>query len=161
MSLVKEFREFIGHGNAVDLAVGVIIGSAMTTILKSFVDELVVPLTGLFGKADFSNSYLVLKGSVQAGTALAEARKLPGTVILGYGQFTTVFLNTLILAFAVFMVVRYINRIKKRQAEEAAVAPPATPPAQEVLLSEIRDLLKGPPSPREGGGGGLGNEVRA
>ena len=76
MSLLKEFKEFIGSGSAVDLAVGVIIGSAMTSILKSFVDEMIVPLTGLLGKADFANSYLVLKGSVGEGLPLAEARKV-------------------------------------------------------------------------------------
>ncbi|MBS2036566.1 large conductance mechanosensitive channel protein MscL [bacterium] len=144
MSLFKEFKEFIGQGSAVDLAVGVIIGSAMTTILKSFVDELVVPLTGLLGKADFANSYLVLKGSVPEGVPLAEARKVAGAVVLGYGQFVTVALNTLILAFVVFLCVRTINHLKKAQAKEqaaeAAAAPPE-PPRQEVLLAEIRDLL--------------------
>ncbi len=141
MSIVKDFKEFVGHGNAMDLAVGVIIGGAMTTILKSFVDELIVPLTGLLGKADFSNSYVVLKGAVPDGSPLAEARKVAGAVVLGYGQFATVMINTLILAFAVFMVVRAINNMKKKQAEEIA-AEPAAPPAQEVLLGEIRDLLK-------------------
>lgn len=144
MSLFKEFKEFVGQGNAVDLAVGVIIGSAMTTILKSFVDELVVPLTGLLGKADFANSYLVLKGTVPDGAPLAEARKVAGAVVLGYGQFFTVALNTLILAFVVFLCVRTINHLKKAQAKEqaaeAAAAPPE-PPRQEVLLAEIRDLL--------------------
>ena len=141
MSLLKEFREFVGHGNAMDLAVGVIIGSAMTTILKSFVDELVIPLTGMLGKTDFSNSYLVLKGTVADGLPLAEARKVAGAVVLGYGQFATVLANTLILAFAVFLVVHSLNKMKKKQAEEVAADPPP-PPAQEVLLTEIRDLLK-------------------
>jgi large conductance mechanosensitive channel len=141
MGLIQEFREFVGQGNAMDLAVGVIIGSAMSTILKSFVDELVVPLTGLLGKADFANSYLVLKGTVADGLPLAEARKVAGAVVLGYGQFATVLINTLILAFVVFLVVRTLNRMKKAQAEEAAADPPP-PPAQEVLLGEIRDLLK-------------------
>ena len=144
MSLLKEFKEFIGSGNAVDLAVGVIIGSAMTSILKSFVDEMVVPLTGLLGKVDFANSYLVLKGEVAPGVPLAEARKVAGAVVLGYGQFFTVAFNTLILAFVVFLCVRTINQIKKAQAEEKqaeeAAAPPE-PPRQEVLLAEIRDLL--------------------
>lgn len=140
MSLLKDFREFIGHGSAMDMAIGVIIGGAMTTILTSFVNECVVPLTGLLGKADFANSYLVLKGAVPDGTALAEARKLPGTVVLGYGQFLTVAINTLILAFAVFLVVRGINRLRRKEAEEPA--PPPAPPPQEVLLTEIRDLLK-------------------
>jgi large conductance mechanosensitive channel len=143
MSLLKDFREFVGQGNAIDLAVGVIVGAAMTTVLKSFVDEMVVPLTGLLGKADFSNQYLVLKGTVPAGLPLAEARKIAGAVILGYGQFLTVALNTLILAFVVFLVVRAVTRLRREQkAEEAPPPPPPAPPAEEVLLTEIRDLLK-------------------
>lgn len=146
MSLFKEFKEFIGSGNAIDLAVGVIIGSAMTTILKSFVDEMVVPMTGLLGKMDFANSYLVLKSPVPIaeGLPLAEARKVAGAVVVGYGQFLTVALNTLILAFVVFLCVRTINQMKKAYAEEKAAedaAPTAEPPRQEVLLTEIRDLL--------------------
>lgn len=138
--MLKDFKEFIGSGNAIDLAVGVIIGSAMTTILKSFVDELIVPLTGLIGKVDFANSYLVIKGTVAEGLPLAEARKVAGAVVLGYGQFATVAINTLILAFAVFMVVRSINKMRKQQA--AAEVVPAAPPPQEALLTEIRDILK-------------------
>ena len=141
MSILKDFREFVGHGNAMDLAVGVIIGGAMSTILTSFVNELIVPLTGLMGKAEFSNWYVVLKGDVAEGLPLAEARKVAGAVVLGYGQFLTVLFNTLILAFAVFVVVRMVNNMKKKQAAEEAAAP-APPPAQEVLLAEIRDLLK-------------------
>ena len=144
MSLFKEFKEFVGSGNAIDLAVGVIIGSAMTTILKSFVDEMVVPLTGLLGKVDFANSYLVLKGTVTEGLPLAEARKVAGAVVLGYGQFFTVLLNTLILAFVVFLCVRTINQLKRAHEEEKAAeaaAPTPEPPRQEVLLAEIRDLL--------------------
>lgn len=145
MSIIKDFRDFIGKGNAIDLAVGVIIGSAMSTILKSFVDELVVPLTGLLGKADFANSYFVLKGVVADGVPLAEARKIAGAVVLGHGQFATVLLNTLILAFVVFMVVRAITKLKAKMAAEEAAAPPPPPPptpADIVLLGEIRDLLK-------------------
>lgn len=146
MSIVKDFREFLGSGNAIDLAVGVIIGGAMTTILKSFVDELIVPLPGLIGKVDFANMYYVVKGNVPAGKALAEARKIDGAVILGYGQFLTVLINTLILGFAVFLVVQAINRLKEAQKKEVAAAveaaPPPPPPATEVLLAEIRDLLK-------------------
>lgn len=141
----KDFRDFIGKGNAIDLAVGVIIGSAISTILKAFVDELIVPLTGLISKADFSNMYFVLKGAVPEGTPLAEARKVAGAVVLGYGQFVTVLINTLILAFAVFMVVRSVNNVKARMAAEEAAAPPPPPPpppADVVLLGEIRDLLK-------------------
>ncbi len=141
MSILKDFRDFVGKGNAIDLAVGVIVGSAISTILKSFVDELIVPLTGLLAKADFSNSYFVLKGAVADGVPLAEARKVAGAVVLGYGQFATVLINTLILAFAVFMVVRAVNQMKaKMNLEEAKTPPP--PPPDVVLLGEIRDLLK-------------------
>lgn len=145
MGLMEDFKKFVGSGNAIDLAVGVIIGSAMTTILKSFVDELIVPLTGLLGKADLSNKYLVIKGAelLKEGTPLAEARKVAGTVVLGWGQFLTILINTLILAFAVFMVVRSINKMREKQAADvaASIEPPA-PPADVALLSEIRDLLK-------------------
>ncbi len=142
MSLLKEFREFLGSGSAMDLAVGVLAAGAMGTILKSLVDELIIPLTGLLGKVSWSDSYLVLKGDVPVGKALAEARKIDGAVILGYGQFLTTAVNTIILVGAVFLVVRAINAMKKKQAEEVAAAPPPPPPAQEVLLTEIRDLLK-------------------
>lgn len=144
-TVVKDFRDFIGKGNAIDLAVGLIVGSAIGAILKSFVDELVIPLTGLVSKVDFSNMYFVLKGTVPDGTPLAEARKAAGVVALGYGQFITVAINTLILAFAVFMVVRAVNSLKARIAAEEAAAPapaPAEPPADVQLLTEIRDLLK-------------------
>jgi large conductance mechanosensitive channel len=147
-SVLKDFRDFIGKGNAVDLAVGLIVGSAIGTILKSFVDELIIPLTGLVSKVDFTNTYLVLKGDIPEGTPLAEARKAAGVVALGYGQFITVAINTLILAFAVFLVVRSVNKLKerlKREEQAAAAAPaPAAPPAEVLLLTEIRDLLKKP-----------------
>lgn len=144
-SILKDFRDFIGKGNAIDLAVGLIVGSAIGTILKSFVDELVIPWTGLLSKVDFTNMYFVLKGDVAPGTPLAEARKIVGVVVLGYGQFITVLINTLILAFAVFLVVRAVNNLKHRMAKEEAAKPPAAPPAptpEVVLLTEIRDLLK-------------------
>jgi large conductance mechanosensitive channel len=141
-TLLKDFRNFIGKGSAIDLAVGLIVGGAFGTILKSFVDELIIPLTGLLGKADFSNMYFILKGEVAPGIPLAEARKAAGVVVLGYGQFATVAINTLVLAFAVFMVVRAVNKLRaKIEAEDKPAAPPA-PPADVVLLTEIRDLLK-------------------
>lgn len=140
--MFKEFREFIGKGNVIDLAIGLIIGSAMATILKSFVDELIVPLTGLLGKSDFSNSYFVLKGAVVEGLPLMEARKVAGAVVLGYGQFATVLINTLLLALAVFLVVRAINKMKAKMFAAEKAAPPPPPPAEVVLLGEIRDLLR-------------------
>jgi large conductance mechanosensitive channel len=144
-SIIKDFRDFIGKGSAIDLAVGLIVGNAIGSILKSFVDELIIPLTGLASKVDFSNMYIVIKGEVAPGTPLAEARKAAGVVALGYGQFITVLINTLILAFAVFLVVRAVNNLKQRMAKEEAATPPAAPPAPApdvVLLTEIRDLLK-------------------
>lgn len=140
--MLKEFRNFLGKGNVIDLAVGLIVGSAMANILRSFVDELIVPLTGLLGKVDFANSYFVLKGTVAEGLPLAEARKVAGVVVLGYGQFLTVAINTLVLAFAVFLIVRVVNNMRSRIIAEEAAAPPPAPPADVVLLTEIRDLLK-------------------
>jgi large conductance mechanosensitive channel len=142
MGILKDFRDFIGKGSAIDLAVGLILGSAITTILKSFVDELIVPMTGLVGKVDFSNSYYVIRGTVPEGAPLGEARKVAGAVVLGYGQFATILVNTLVLAFAVFVVVRGVNHLKARMAKEEAAAAPAAPAADIVLLGEIRDLLK-------------------
>lgn len=143
-SILKDFRDFIGKGSAIDLAVGLIVGSAIGAILKSFVDELIVPLTGLISKVDFSNMYVVLRGDVVEGTPLAEARKTAGVVALGYGQFITVAINTLILAFAVFIVVRFVNKLKVSMAHEEKEAPktPETPKPEVLLLTEIRDLLK-------------------
>ncbi len=141
-TVMRDFRDFIGKGNAIDLAVGLIVGSAIGAILKSFVDELVIPLTGLISKVDFSNMYIVIQGTVAEGTPLAEARKAAGVVALGYGQFLTVAINTLILAFAVFLVVRAVNGLKARIAAEEKAAPAPPPPADVVLLGEIRDLLK-------------------
>jgi large conductance mechanosensitive channel len=146
-SILKDFRDFIGKGSAIDLAVGLIVGSAIGAILKSFVDELIVPLTGLIAKVDFSNLYLVLRGDVPEGTPLSEARKTAGVVVLGYGQFLTVAINTLILAFAVFMVVRFVNRMKasiEHEEKRKTPAPPGPPAEEVVLLTEIRDLLKKP-----------------
>jgi large conductance mechanosensitive channel len=143
-AILKDFRDFIGKGSAVDLAIGLIVGSAIGAILKSFVDELIIPLTGLITRVDFSNMYFVLKGDVPEGKPLAEARKITGVVALGYGQFLTVAINTLILAFAVFIVVRAVNKLKARiEHEDRKDPPPPPPPTPEVkLLTEIRDLLK-------------------
>jgi large conductance mechanosensitive channel len=144
-AILKDFRDFIGKGSAIDLAVGLIVGSAIGAILKSFVDELVVPLTGLITRVDFSNMYFVLKGDVNEGTPLGEARKIPGVVALGYGQFLTVAINTLILAFAVFVVVRGVNKLKATiEREEKADPKPPEPKPEVELLTEIRDLLKKP-----------------
>ncbi len=140
MSFVKEFREFAMKGSVVDLAVGVIIGGAFGKIVDSLVADIIMPLIGLvFGKLDFSNLYVVL-GSIPAGVAdnLAELKKA-GVPVLAYGNFITIAVNFIILAFVIFVMIKQINRL--RRTEEPAPAP-AAPPEDIVLLREIRDSLK-------------------
>jgi large conductance mechanosensitive channel len=142
MSVVKEFREFAVKGNVVDLAVGVIIGAAFGKIVDSLVADIIMPIVGLvFGKLDFSNLYLVL-GTVPAGVAnnLADLKKA-GVAVLAYGNFITIAVNFIILAFIIFMMVKQVNRLRK--TEEAAPAV-AAPPEDIALLREIRDSLKRP-----------------
>jgi large conductance mechanosensitive channel len=139
MSFATEFKEFAIKGNAVDLAVGVIIGAAFGKIVDSIVNDLIMPVVGsIFGGLDFSNMFIAL-ASVPEGTAmtLAELKKA-GVPVLAYGNFITILINFLILAFIIFMMVRQVNRMKK----EAPPAPPAAPPEETVLLREIRDSLK-------------------
>lgn len=144
MSVVKEFKEFAIKGNVIDLAVGVIIGGAFGKIVSSLVDDIIMPVVGkLVGNLDFSNLFVVL-AEVPPGTAmtLGELRKA-GVPVLAYGNFLTIGLNFLILAFAIFMMVKQINRLKR--AEEAPAAAPAEPaplPEDILLLREIRDSLK-------------------
>lgn len=141
--MLEEFKKFIGSGSVIDLAVGVIVGSAMSKIIQSFVDELIVPLVGLLPlPGDLSGLYIALKGGekITAGMPLAKARALDGVVVLGYGQFIGTALTVLITAFAVFLVVKAINRMRVKEA--AAPAEPPAPPADVALLTEIRDLLK-------------------
>ena len=141
MGMMQEFREFAVKGNAMDLAVGVIIGAAFSKIVDSIVSDLIMPVVGLvFGKLDFSNLFVLL-GSVPPGTAmtLAELKKA-GVPVFAYGNFITVAVNFVILAFIIFMMVRQINRLKRAQP----VAPVAVvvTPEDIVLLREIRDNLK-------------------
>jgi len=142
MSVMKEFREFAVKGNVVDLAVGVIIGAAFGKIVDSLVADIIMPIVGLvFGKLDFSNLYVVL-GTVPAGVAnnLADLKKA-GVAVLAYGNFITIAVNFLILAFIIFMMVKQVNKLRK--TEEAAPAV-AAPPEDIALLREIRDSLKRP-----------------
>jgi len=138
MGFIKEFKEFALKGNVIDLAIGVIIGGAFGKIVDSAVNDLIMPLTSaLIGKQDFSNLYWVIEGTVPEGTPLAEARKIAGTSIFAYGNFITVAINFLLLAFVIFMFIKGINSLKRK---EAAAAPTLT--ADQTLLTEIRDLLK-------------------
>ena len=139
MSFVSEFREFAVKGNAMDLAVGVIIGAAFGKIVDSIVNDLIMPLVGaIFGGLDFSSKFILL-GNAPEGIALTLTElKKAGVPVFAYGNFLTILLNFIILAFIVFMLVRLINRLKK--AEPPAPAP-ATP-EDVVLLREIRDSLR-------------------
>ncbi|MEO8124046.1 MAG: large conductance mechanosensitive channel protein MscL [Burkholderiales bacterium] len=135
MSMASEFKEFAVKGNAMDLAVGVIIGGAFGKIVNSIVEDLIMPVVSrLFGGLDFSNYYIPLAG--QTATTLAEAKK--GGAVFAYGSFLTATLSFLILAFVIFMMVKQINRLKK----EAPPTAPAAPPEDVLLLREIRDALR-------------------
>ncbi|MDQ9172271.1 large conductance mechanosensitive channel protein MscL [Oxalobacteraceae bacterium R-40] len=137
MAILKEFKEFAVKGNVIDLAVGVIIGAAFSKIVDSLVGDIIMPIIGkLVGGLDFSNYFWPLAG--QTATSLAEAKK--AGAVLAYGNFITVVLNFLILAFIIFMMVKQINKIK-REAPPAEAAPAATP-EDVLLLREIRDSLR-------------------
>ena len=138
MSFASEFKEFALKGNAIDLAVGVIIGAAFSRIVDSIVGDLIMPLIGVvLGGLDFNNYFVPLAG--QTATSLAEARK--AGAVFAYGSFITVALNFVILAFIIFMMVRQITRLKA-QAPAAPPPQPPEPPEDVALLREIRDALK-------------------
>ncbi len=139
MGMVQEFREFAVKGNAMDLAVGVIIGAAFGKIVDSIVSDLIMPVVGLvFGKLDFSNLFVALGAIPPEIPRTLDALKKAGVPVFAYGNFITVAVNFFILAFIIFMMVRQINRLKR--AEPPAPAP-ATPEVI-MLLREIRDNLK-------------------
>jgi large conductance mechanosensitive channel len=147
MSMLSEFREFAVKGNAFDLAVGVIIGAAFGKIVESIVNDLLMPIiSALFGgKFDFTNLYVVL-GTIPQGVANnLDSLKKAGVPVFAYGAFITILINFLLLAFVIFMLVRYVNKAKATFIAEEAAAP-APPPASEVLLAEIRDELKRRPA---------------
>lgn len=142
MGMLNEFKTFAMKGNVMDLAVGVIIGGAFGKIVSSLVDDVIMPVASaiLGGKLDFS-SLLVPLGRVPEGTAMTlDALRKAGIPVFAYGNFITILVNFVLLAFVIFLMVKVLNRWKN----EAPPAPaaPATPPASEVLLAEIRDLLK-------------------
>ena len=139
--MLKEFKEFAMRGNVVDLAVGVVIGAAFGTIVKSLVDDVIMPPIGLaLGGVDFANFFVTLKGEEYSTLAAAQEA---GAVTLNYGVFFNAIIQFLIVAFAIFLVVKWINNLN-RLVEEATDEPEEAPepPKQEVLLEEIRDLLK-------------------
>jgi large conductance mechanosensitive channel len=138
--MLKEFRDFIAHGNVLQLAVAVIIGAAFATITASLTDDIIMPIVGaIFGGLDFANYFTVLgpipdtfKGDPASYAALKEA----GVAVLGWGQFITVVINFIILAFVIFMIVRQANRLNKPATDAPAG------PTEVELLTEIRDELK-------------------
>jgi len=135
--MLKEFKEFAMRGNVIDMAVGIVIGAAFGKIVSSFVADILMPPIGLLlGNVDFSELYVNLTGTPYA--TLAQAKEA-GAATINYGLWLNSVLDFVIVAFAVFLVIRQMNRLKKK--EEAAPAPPPAPSA-EVLLAEIRDLLK-------------------
>lgn len=140
--MLKEFREFIARGNVMDMAVGIIIGAAFTAIVNSVVGDLINPVIGLLtGGVDFTDKYVVLSGSVPDGASLASARD-SGAAVFAYGSFLMAVLNFLIIAWAVFVLVKAVNKIKDMAIKQGEVPedPPAGP-SQEELLAQIRDLL--------------------
>jgi len=133
MGMIKEFREFIARGNVVDLAVGVIIGGAFGAIVKSLVDQVVMPPIGLLTSGvDFSKLEWVLKPADPVAKKAA--------VTIGYGAFLNTVIQFLIVAFVVFLMVKLVNSVRRKEAE--APAPPAAPTPTEALLAEIRDELR-------------------
>lgn len=133
--MFKEFKEFIARGNVFDMAVGIVIGAAFTAIVNSAVADLVNPLINLATSGvDFSNKFIALDGGTYESLNSA---KEAGAAVLTYGVFVNAIINFLIVSFVIFLLVKQVNRLKKKEA-----AAPATPPADVVLLTEIRDLLK-------------------
>src|SRR5688572_5881761 len=137
MSIMSEFRDFAVKGNAIDLAVGVIIGAAFGRIVDSLVKDVIMPIINVItgGSVDFSNKYWVLSGTVPPEAPLVEAQKMG--VVLAWGNFLTILINFIILAFIIFWMVKALNRVKS-----GIDAAPAATPENIVLLREIRDSLQ-------------------
>ena len=134
--MLSEFKAFIAKGNVLDLAVAVIIGAAFGKIVTSLTDDLIMPLVGMiFGGLDFSDKYVVLSGSVAPGSSL-EAARAAGANVLAWGNFVSVAINFLILAFIIFQLVRTANRLSPKPADAPAG------PSEVELLTEIRDALR-------------------
>lgn len=140
--MLKEFKEFAVKGNMLDMAIGIVIGAAFSAIVSSMVDDIIMPPIGLLlGNVDFSEIFVVLKsGTPEGHYSTVQAAKDAGAVTWNLGLFINAVIKFVIVAFALFMVVKVVNRL--RREKEKAPAAPSAPPRQEVLLEEIRDLLK-------------------
>ncbi len=140
MSMVKEFRTFVMRGNVLDMAVGIIIGGAFGKIVSSLVSDMLMPPLGkLMGNVDFSSLFVVL--GPQQFASLADAKQA-GAATINYGVFINTIIDFVIVAFAIFLLIKGVNAMHRRQAAQAAPAAPPAPSAEEKLLTEIRDLLK-------------------
>lgn len=139
--MLREFRDFIAKGNVMDMAVGIIVGAAFTAIVKSMVDDILNPIIGLFtGGVDFTDRFIVLSGP--GGFETLVAAREAGAAVFAYGSFIMAVFNFLIIAFVVFMLVRYVNKIKSLAEKPDDVAPEVpTGPSEKDLLVEIRDAL--------------------
>ena len=135
--MIKEFREFIQRGNVLDLAIGVVIAAAFGVIIKAFIAELLNPAIGLFFNADLTSLMYVVSGTVYETVAAAREA---GEVVFGYGIVITTVIEFILTAFVLFLIVKAYNAMKRE--EEDAPAEPAAPPAEQLLLEEIRDLLR-------------------
>jgi large conductance mechanosensitive channel len=137
--MLNEFKKFAMRGNVVDMAVGIIIGAAFGAIVSGFVDQIMMPLIGMItGGTDFSNMFVLLReGAVQGPYSSLAAAKEAGAVVIGYGAFINAVVNFVIVAFALFLLVKAMNSMKAAEAP----APPPGPTKEETLLTEIRDLL--------------------
>lgn len=136
--MFEDFKKFIMRGNVIDLAVGVIIGAAFSKIIDSLVTDVIMPVIGaITGGLDFSNYYVPMSSAIQGHPAYVDAKK--AGAVLGYGQFITYFVNFLIVAAILFLVIRLVQRVYR--PKEEAPAAPAPPTREVVLLEEIRDLL--------------------
>lgn len=152
MAILAEFKAFAVKGNVLDMAVGIIIGAAFTTIVKSFIADILNPILGLFmGGIDFSGLFLNLGSGTYA--TLAEAQKA-GMPTVNYGLFINAAINFVIVALVLFLIIRQVSRLKK----EAEAPPPPAPTADVVLLTEIRDLLAGGAAAKPAGAAGPGSE---
>lgn len=148
MSIISEFKAFAVKGNMIDMAVGIIIGGAFGGIVQSLIKDVIMPLVGLARNVDFTNAYIPLNEAVKAAkeadpTLSLEAARAVGPV-MAYGNFVTIFVNFLILAFVIFIMIKMMNNAKKRFEKQQAAAPaaPAPTPEDVLLLREIRDALK-------------------
>ena len=138
MGILQEFKDFAVKGNVVDMGVGIVIGAAFTSIVTSFVKDIINPVIGVItGGVDFSNLFINLSGGDYASL---KAAKDAGAATINYGLFINAIISFAIVAAVLFMIIKAVNKLKKE--EEAAPAEPPAPPRQEVLLEEIRDLLK-------------------